>query len=117
MCFTLSVPTGAPRNSATAAVSPTTISFTWQPPSFELQNGVIRSYHINVTELETGRAWSFVTPGTETLLILNSLHPYYRYSFSIAANTTALGPAAYTVIQTLPDGIMILYAIDYTKSG
>ena len=100
----LSVPTGAPRNIGAAAVSSTSISFTWEPPSFELQNGVIRSYHVNVTEIETGQMRSFVIPGIDTLLILNALHPFYRYNYSIAANTTALGPATYTVIQTLPEG-------------
>ena len=104
MCFSFSVPTGAPRNTLAAAVTSTSISFTWEPPSFELQNGFIRSYHINVMELETGRTWSYVIPGTETLLILNSLHPFYRYNYSIAANTTALGPAASTVIQTRQEG-------------
>ena len=106
--FTCLVPTGAPRNIAAAAVSSSSISLTWEPPSFELQNGIIRSYHINVTELETGRVRSFVIPGFDTLLILSSLHPFYRYNYSIAANTTALGPVAYTVIQTLPEGIYLL---------
>ena len=58
-----------------------------------------------MTEVETGRLRSFVVPGLDTLLILNSLHPFYQYNYSIAANTTALGPAAYTVIQTLQEGI------------
>ena len=98
------VPTGAPRNLAAAAVSSTSISFTWEAPSFELQNGIIRSYHINVTELETGQMRSYVTPGIDTLLILNSLHPFYRYNCSIAANTTGLGPITYTIIQTHPEG-------------
>ena len=100
------VPTGAPRNLAAAAVSSTSISFTWEAPSFELQNGIIRSYHINVTELETGEMRSYVTPGIDTLLILNSLHPFYRYNYSIGANTTALGPIAYTVIQTQQEGML-----------
>ena len=108
MFYVPAVPTGAPRNLAAAAVSSTSISFTWEAPSFELQNGIIRSYHINVTELETGQMWSYVTPGIDTLLILNSLHPFYQYNCSIAANTIALGPTAYTVIQTQSEGTLSL---------
>ena len=104
---TPAVPTGSPQNLAAAAVSSTSISFTWEAPSFDLQNGIIRSYHINVTELETGQMMSYVTPGIDTLLILNFLHPFYRYNYSIAANTTALGPAAYTIIQTQSEGIVL----------
>ena len=113
---TPAVPTGSPRNLAAAAVSSTSISFTWEAPSFDLQNGIIRSYHINVTELETGQMRSYVTPGIDTLLILNFLHPFYRYNYSIAANTIALGPAAYTIIQTQSEGIVLRLSLSLSLS-
>ncbi len=80
-----------------------TIFVSWAPPSFEHQNGMIQSYIINVTEVETGttrRHTSFTTTAT-----LFSLHPYYRYEIQVSAVTVAAGPySELIVVQTNADG-------------
>ena len=42
-----------------------------------------------VTELETGRSFELNT--TKTNYLIENLHPYYTYNFSVAAVTVAAG--------------------------
>ena len=74
------------------AVSSTSIRLTWEPPVAEEQNGVIRSYHINVSAFEDKEMMNYEADGLSTLFILNSLHPYYLYRITIAAFTVGVGP-------------------------
>ena len=94
---------GAPQSFTAVAVSSSSISLTWAGPIPEEQNGIIQAYHINVTELETGEVLIFQTNGTATLMIINSLHPFYTYNCTVAAYTIGLGPSAYTEIRTFSE--------------
>ena len=87
-----------------AAISSTSIRISWQAPLLELQNGDITSYRINVLELETGTIRTFSTVPTDSIYVINSLHPFYNYNCSVAAYTNGLGPVGYSVVQTLPEG-------------
>ena len=98
------MPTGAPQSLEAVAVSSSSIRITWIPPLEEQQNGVIRSYSINVTEIPTGNVRTFVAHGDERIKIVNQLHPYYMYGCAVAANTVGLGPAAFTQTLTFPAG-------------
>ena len=100
-----SVPTGAPENVAATTLSSTSVLLTWNPPLPDLQNGIITTYFVNVTELETGMA-SQLTVADATQLLINTLHPYYVYNFYISAATViGLGPYSPVFpIQTLEDG-------------
>ena len=95
------MPTGAPLSVEAVAVSSSSIRITWNPPLPEQQNGVIRSYYINVTELPTGIVREIVAHGDESIEIVNLLHPYYVYECTIAAFTVGLGPTAFA--QALTD--------------
>ena len=77
---------------------------TWSPPPAEDQNGIIRNYIINITELETGIVFRHASLSTSILVY--SLHPFYRYAVTLAAVTVGQGPAtvAFTV-QTREDGM------------
>ena len=97
------MPTGTPQNYEAVAVSSTSIRLTWAEPRFEEQNGVIQAYYITITELETSTTLDFEADGTDTLLIVNSLQPFYNYNCTIAAFTVGVGPTAYRITQTLPD--------------
>ena len=80
-----------------------TISLSWGAPPFDQQNGLIRQYFINITELDTGTSFLQTTANTE--LIVYSLHPYYSYEFTIAAVTVGVGPSSIPIIvQTDQDG-------------
>ena len=99
------VPTAAPQFFEAVAVSSGSIRLTWIPPPEEEQNGVIRSYHIYVTETPTETVWEIIAPGDAHIQIVNHLHPYYTYECVIGAFTVGLGPFATTQTTTHPAGI------------
>ena len=84
-------------------MSSRSIFLTWNPPLATLQNGMIREYHVNITEVETGRVLNYVTRTTD--ITITNLHPYYYYELSVSAYTIALGPfSEYYSIRTMEDG-------------
>ena len=96
-------PTSAPANISGYAVDSTSISIFWTPPPYEDQNGIIRHYVINITELETGITFSHVS--LTTSISLHNLHPFYRYSVTVTAVTVGPGPPTITfTVQTKEDG-------------
>ena len=62
----------------------------WIPPLEEDQNGIVRSYTVNVTELNTGSQFQRIVMGTD--ILLDQLHPYYVYQVTVAAFTIGNGP-------------------------
>ncbi|CAI8041621.1 Tyrosine-protein phosphatase Lar [Geodia barretti] len=99
-----SEPTGAPQAVESVAVSSSSVRLTWNPPLPEEQNGMIRSYHINVTSVDDKNLMEFFeTDGLNTIFIINSLHPYYLYTITIAAFTVDLGPHATVQERTHPE--------------
>jgi len=98
------VPSGTPTNVRVVAISSSSIRLTWEPPRPEDQNGVILAYNITITEAETGRVTYFQKEGTESLLIVNFLHPYYTYQCSISAETVGPGPPAFASVTTHQEG-------------
>ena len=67
------------------------------------QNGIIREYYINVTDLQTEEVQLYTSrsPGIE----ITNLHPYYHYKVRVAAYTVALGPfSEHFTIRTMEDG-------------
>ena len=86
------------------AINSTSLRLSWEEPLAEEQNGVIISYTINVTVLETEERSSFTTAGTN--FQLHNLHPFYTYSVTIAAATVnGTGPySSVFTIQLPPDG-------------
>lgn len=96
-------PTAEPQDASGYAVDSESIFLQWNPPPFEHQNGIIRNYIINVTELDTGVQFQYITANTQYTLY--SLHPYYTYQFVISAVTVAPGPPTLPFsIQTNQDG-------------
>jgi len=86
----LSAPTGAPTNPQTFLVTAESARLVWSPPIPGSENGIIRGYHINLTEINTTRQWEFFSVNTE--LLLDFLHPHYTYQCMIAAVTIKVGP-------------------------
>lgn len=105
VCNVISVvPNGPPVGVSAVSISSTSIRMSWQAPVLELQNGAITSYHINVLEMETGQLLTFTTVPTDSIYVVNNLHPFYHYNCSVAAFTNGLGPSAHSVVLTLPEG-------------
>ena len=85
------------------SVTQTGFTLTWQPPSFEDTNGIIRLYVIQVLEVETGRYLTQTSNITE--VTFDGLHPFYSYNCRIAVETIDLGPfSAPITVQLNEDG-------------
>lgn len=89
-------PSSAPENVSVTAVSSTSIQINWTPPPPANRNGIIAEYRINVIEVDTGRQQDHVSFATS--FVVQSLHPYYTYRFSVSAHTVETGP--YSVVET-----------------
>ena len=76
----------------------------------EERNGIIRRYIINITELNSGNEYQLEDGNTE--ITVQDLHPFYRYSYSVAAETVALGPSTPGSIIEMPeDGMFIMLKV------
>lgn len=73
----------------------------WREPRSDDQNGLIRLYWINVTEIETGINWQLMSDNRN--VTVQSLHPFYSYSLVVAAQTVALGPFSSPVQIEMPE--------------
>ena len=76
------------------AESSQSLSFSWNTPLLEEQNGVIVSYTIIVSDALTGQiAISRTVPSSQTSVTVMNLLPFTTYLCSIAASTSAgVGP-------------------------
>ncbi len=82
----------------------------WTPPPEHAHNGIIRSYLLNITELETGRVLSRETTGLQWAIA--HLHPYYTYLFTVAAVTVSAGPPTQAMlIITLETGELCVHHV------
>ena len=90
------VPTAPPVNVTVIAKTSRTFTLSWNPPTFEEQNGIIRQYMINVTHLETGINFQVVSNKSE--ISVDSLKPTHTYVCHVAAQTIGLSPYS-SVIQ------------------
>ena len=66
------------------------ISLTWDPPTAANQNGIVHTYIINMTVLESGENVQLMSNSTDRDFVM--LHPYYTYAFIISAVTIGPGP-------------------------
>lgn len=97
-------PTGHPLNISIDIVSSESISVTWAPPLTEDQNGIIASYSVQVHSIVTGETRVYVREGHHSQITIDSLHPYYDYDVSMAAETVGIGPfSAPQRVLTLED--------------
>ena len=108
------MPSGVPLNIQAAATTSTTLSLTWDGPSSDAQNGVIVQYVVNISISETGERFQRIVGGAQTL-ILSGLHPYYEYTYIIAA-VTSVGRGPFSVRSTIrmPQDGMLLTSIHFT---
>ena len=75
----------------------------------EEKNGIIRRFIINITELNSGTEFQLENATTE--ITIQNLHPFYRYSYSVAAETVALGPFTLGFIIEMPEDGKLTKAI------
>ena len=105
-------PIGEPVNVTALFVGPTSIHISWDHPPEDTHYGMIREYRINVTELETGAMFNASTHSETTELAVNSLHPFYTYTFVIVPVTVDVGTNHSSItIRTEETGVAILMLI------
>ena len=98
-------PTAPPENLHATPLDSRTLHIAWQPPVEEERNGIIRRYVINITELNSGNEYQLENSSTK--ITVQDLHPFYRYSYSVAAETVALGPSTPGSIIKMPEDGML----------
>ena len=97
-------PSSPPANAHVTRSSSTYVTVTWDPPSLDSQNGLIRAYHLILTdEKSKDRNW---TASTMVLsYTFNELEEYHPYILRVSAETISLGPQSLPLMfTTLEDG-------------
>ena len=96
-------PTDSPQMLAIANISATSITASWQGPSQDQHNGIIRHYAVVLQESASGAETTWTSLGTSTTI--PGLRPFTSYSCKVAAYTVSLGPySALVYATTLQDG-------------
>ena len=91
------VPTGQPQNVTVTTVNATSLQVQWSPIPSNMRNGLIISYSINVTEVESGGTF-LIQNYVDDIIVLTDLHPYYNYRV-LVAGATVIGTGPYTLSE------------------
>ena len=100
-------PYSSPQNLSAASLTSTSITLQWLPPPDHLLNGIIRYYHILISDPTEVTVHDSLVDGGELEVFVDDLHPYFLYNCSIAAVTVEDGPPSSIQILTLEDGEFI----------
>lgn len=96
---------------ATASTSHS-VTFSWDPPPPDEQNGIITEYFINITVANSGDIFQEST--AEHSLSINTFQPFTTYLCVIAASTSAgTGPYSMVLTLTTPQDGMLLIALSH----
>ena len=95
-------PSGFPANLLHRPLNSTAISLSWIELPYHQRNGIIHYYAVRVCQIEPeGQCEDHRAAGTTTLEL--SLHPHYRYNWTVAAYTVAKGPYSQSTFQMPED--------------
>ena len=92
------VPSGPPQNIIAQASSARSLYIAWDPPASEKQNGIIISYIVNITGVETGERLQLTSQSQS--VNITGLTPYTTYLCIVAAST-AIGPGPFSIVTTI----------------
>ena len=98
----LTAPTAAPENLSVVDESPSSVNLTWDSPPYEMQNGRIRHYNVEIKEVETGKVLEFTSNSTN--ITIGNLVPFYNYTCTVSAETVSEGPSSDEITFVLPEG-------------
>ena len=91
-------PDDSPQMLAVANISATSITASWQAPSQDQHNGIIRHYTVVLQDTVSGKETTWTSLGTTTTI--SGLRPFTSYSCKVAAYTVSLGPYSALVYAT-----------------
>ena len=103
--FHFVAPNGPPQNIIAQPSSARSLNITWNPPAAAEQNGIITSYVVNITGVETGEQLQLTSQSQS--VNVTGLTPYTTYLCIVAASTT-IGPGPFStqiIIGTPEAGI------------
>ena len=87
-------PSGPPQSITVHANSARSLYITWNPPAAAEQNGIITSYTINITGVESGEQLQLLSESESANV--TGLTPYTTYLCIVAAST-AIGPGPFSM--------------------
>ena len=98
------VPDQPPQEVNISIVSSRSLRFVWIPPLPENQNGIIISYNISLTTVDTNMTEYYST--SDVNISITDLLPFTTYTFVVAARTVVgIGPfSSPFIITTNQDG-------------
>ncbi len=104
------MPSGAPRNVSLHGSTSTSLTFSWEELSLELQNGNITSYEGTLQELDDSEI-VLTEQSAITTVTFSDLDPHTAYIFQVAAlNGKGMGPRSNTLYAvTNEDGKITEY--------
>ena len=92
-------PSTAPITPNVLVQSPTAVLFSWGSPV--VANGIVQEYQLNINETDTGEMFQFTTSGLS--IEVGSLHPFYTYTWAVAAVTVEIGPFSERLMFSTPE--------------
>lgn len=100
-------PDGSPQSTTVNVLDSRRVEFRWLPPSAEEMNGVVIGFVLRITGQDSNEMIELQT--NETNILVENLHPFYSYVFTVAAFTEAgTGPFSLAVyFQMLTAGTAI----------
>ena len=99
------VPSSFPVMLTFSNITDSSFYLVWENLPSADQNGIIRYYLVNITEVDTGRLFQLMS--LANLILVGSLHPFYTYVCSVAASTVDVGPYSPPLtVKTLEAGMI-----------
>lgn len=101
----LAVPIGEPLNFTMIASGSRNITFSWAPPAYEKQFGVIILYNLSCESAKDGSIVVITFVSAQSNVMINLFRPDTSYTCSVSAsNSIGPGPVAVRNATTLQDG-------------
>ena len=106
MCIA-TAPDGPPLNFVITVQGPRTLTFSWDPPSEDLRNGVITGYLLSCDPQPEGLPMTYEQSEVVNITV-GGFEVYTTYTCRVSASTSAgEGPSATVVITTLETGMTL----------
>lgn len=111
LCFVIIVaPISPPLSLLISNVSASGFLLSWSDPPLSDQNGVVRSYEVNITEENTANQFQLISFSKSQWVA--SLHPFYNYSCIVSAVTVEAGPYSEPITVTTSEDSTYAYLVE-----
>ena len=84
------------------ALNSSTVQVSWDPPPQDKQNGPVNGYVLSIFGVNSHEEFEIDTDQSSNITLF-SLHPFYTYSYTIAAVGIGIGPYSSAVLFQMPE--------------